>query len=161
MWPQQTWGQSCLEVNDLWFKFLEKRSLYPHTLMYFCGTWTQWFLGRVTHVTSTDMGHGVKGHLGVNDLWFKFLQKGSLYPHTLMYYNGSWTNITMIAKVCDREGRGDSWFENRLVFSFLFEKVLDDLKNVAAIGLKSQTNNYEPSYQTTRPARDELPETWF
>ena len=30
-------------------------------------------------------GSGVKGHLGVNDLWFKFLQKQSLYPHTLMY----------------------------------------------------------------------------
>ena len=29
--------------------------------------------------------YGVKGHLGVNDLWFKFLQKRSLYPHTLMY----------------------------------------------------------------------------
>ena len=28
-------------------------------------------------------------------------------------------NITMIAKVCDRESRRGSWFENRLVFSFL------------------------------------------
>ena len=26
------------------------------------------------------------------------------------------SNITMIAKVCDRESRRDSWFENRLVF---------------------------------------------
>ena len=32
-----------------------------------------------------------------------------------MYYHGSWTNITMIVKVCDRESRRDSWFENRLV----------------------------------------------
>ena len=30
-------------------------------------------LGRVTHVTSTDVGS--KGHLGVNDLWLKFLKK--------------------------------------------------------------------------------------
>ena len=34
---------------------------------------------------------GVKGHLGVTDLWFKFLQKRSLYPHTLMYFHGTWT----------------------------------------------------------------------
>ena len=56
--------------------------------------------------------HGVKGHLGVNDLWFKFLEKMSVYPHTLMYFK---SNITMISKVCDRESRRDSWFENRLV----------------------------------------------
>ena len=35
--------------------FWKKGSLYPHTLMYFHGTWTQQPLGRVTHVTSTDM----------------------------------------------------------------------------------------------------------
>ena len=35
---------------------LKNWSLYPHTLMYCHGTWTQWSLGRVTHVTSTDMG---------------------------------------------------------------------------------------------------------
>ena len=28
------------------------------------------------------------------------------------------SNITMIAKVCDRESRRDTWFENRLVFFF-------------------------------------------
>ena len=25
MWPQQTWGQRSYRVNDLWFKFLEKK----------------------------------------------------------------------------------------------------------------------------------------
>ena len=30
------------------------------------------------------------------------------------------SNITMIAKVCDRESRRDSWFENHLVFAFHF-----------------------------------------
>ena len=39
-----------------------------------------------------------------------------MYQHTLMYYHGSLTNITMIAKVCVRESRPDSWFENRLVY---------------------------------------------
>ena len=40
-------------------------------------------------------------------------KKGSVYPHTLICIFKS--NITMIAKVCDREIRRDSWFENRLV----------------------------------------------
>ena len=54
-------GVKChLGVNDLRVKFfLQKGSLYPHTLMYFHGTWTQWSLGRVTHVTSTDVGSKV------------------------------------------------------------------------------------------------------
>ena len=30
------------------------------------------------------------------------------------------SNITMIAKVCDRESRRDTWFENRLVFTRIF-----------------------------------------
>ena len=38
---------------------LQNWSLYPHTLMYSHGTWTQWSLGRVTHVTSTDVGSKV------------------------------------------------------------------------------------------------------
>ena len=32
--PQQMWGQRSSGVNDLWFKFLQKISLYPHTFMY-------------------------------------------------------------------------------------------------------------------------------
>ena len=48
------------------------------------------------------------------------------------------------------------WF-----FFLLFEKVLNDLKIEAAIGLEPQTNSHELSYQTTRPARDELPEIRF
>ena len=34
---------------------LQNWSLYPHTLMYSHRTWTQWSLGRVTHVTLTDV----------------------------------------------------------------------------------------------------------
>ena len=41
-----------LQIANYW-------SLYPHTLMNSHGTWTQWSLGRVTHVTSTDMGSKV------------------------------------------------------------------------------------------------------
>ena len=61
MWPQQIWGQRS--SRGQWplvqVFFCKKRSLYPHTLMYFHGTWTQWSLGRVTHVTSTDVGSKV------------------------------------------------------------------------------------------------------
>ena len=41
-----------------------------------------------------------------------------------------------------------------LIFSYC-------LKNGAAMGLEPQTNSHEPSYQTTRPVRDELPETQY
>ena len=40
--------------------------------MYCHGTWTQWSLG--SHTCDLNR-HGVKGHLGVSDLWFKFLAK--------------------------------------------------------------------------------------
>ena len=93
MWPQQMWGQRSSRGQwPLVQVFLQKRSLYPHTLMYFHGTWTKWSLGRVTQ----DLNRcGVKGHLGVTDLWFKFLQKGSLYPHTLTYFHGTWTQWSL------------------------------------------------------------------
>ena len=55
-----------------------------------------------------------------------FWKKGSVYPHTLMY-------ITMIAKVCDRESRQDSWFENRLVcFVYFVASELSKDKQAAA-----------------------------
>ena len=55
MWSQRVKGH--LRVNDLFSSFFcKKRSVYPHTLMYFHGTWTQWSLGSVTHKTSTDVG---------------------------------------------------------------------------------------------------------
>ena len=47
------WGQRSSRGQwPLIQVFCKKRSLYPHTLMYFHGTWTQWSLGRVTHKTS-------------------------------------------------------------------------------------------------------------
>ena len=71
-----------LGVNELWFKFLKKGSLYPHTVMYFHWIWTQWSLGRVTHVTSTDLGQRSSW---VNDLWFKFLKKKGHHIHMLRH----------------------------------------------------------------------------
>ena len=38
---------------------LQTWSLYPHTSMYFHETWTQWPLGTVTHMASTDVGSEV------------------------------------------------------------------------------------------------------
>ena len=63
-------------------------------------------------MTSTDLESKVI--LGSLTFWLSF-EKLSLYPHSFMYYHGSWTNITMIVKVCDRKSRRDSWFENCLV----------------------------------------------
>ena len=67
---------------------LQNWSLYPHTLMYFHGTWTQWFLGRVTHVTSKTWGQRSsrgqwplvqvlqeKGHC-IHILWCIFMRLG-------------------------------------------------------------------------------------
>ena len=65
---------------------LQNWSLYPHTLMYSHGTWTQGSLGHTCDLNRL----GDKGHLGVHDLWFKFLKKRSLYPHTLTYFHGTW-----------------------------------------------------------------------
>ena len=51
--------------------------------------------------------------LGHNDLLGRF-------AHITLYKYGVKSNITMIAQVCDRESRRDSWFENHLFFFFLF-----------------------------------------
>ena len=132
--------------------FWKKGSLYQHTLMYYHGTWTQWSLSRVTHVTSTELGSKViKGSTTFGSVFW-----GKGHCITLMYFHGTWTHwslgnvthvtstdldskviqgsmnfgsmfwyevksdITMITKVCERESRWDSWFENRLVFLVQF-----------------------------------------
>ena len=59
VWPQQMWGQRSSRGQWPLVQVLAKSSLYPHTLMYFHGTWTQWFLGRVTLVTAIDVGSKV------------------------------------------------------------------------------------------------------
>ena len=93
MWPQQMWDQRSSRGQwPLVQVFLQKRSLYPHTLMYFHGTWTQWSLGRVTHKTSTDVGSKVtygsmtfvssfckKGHC-IHLLWCIFMGLGHNDP---------------------------------------------------------------------------------
>ena len=94
MWPQQTWGQrSSRGQLPLVKGFEQKRSLYPHTLMYFHGTWTKWSFGSVTHVTATDLGSKVIW--GQWPLVEGFEQKRSLYPHTLMYFHGTWTQWSL------------------------------------------------------------------
>ena len=90
------WVKGHLGVNDLWFKVLKK----GHCIDVF-----SWDLDTVILGWShtCDLNRlGVKGHLGVNDLLFKF-------------WYGIKSDITMFAKVCDRESRQDLWFENCLV----------------------------------------------
>ena len=69
-----------------------------------------------------------KGHSGLLTFWLKFLKMvsnvfswdldtmilGYIGTYHLNRY-GVKSNITMIAKECDRESRRNSWFENRLV----------------------------------------------
>ena len=79
-------------VCSLLCGILQNWSLYPHTLMYSHGTWTQWSLGRVTHVTSTIVGSKVilgsmtfglsfwkKGHC-IHILWCIFMGLGCNDP---------------------------------------------------------------------------------
>ena len=51
------------------------------------------------------------------------------------------SNITMIAKVCDRESRRDSWFENRLVFYNLHK----DSNSKPNLKEKASKNNFSTS----------------
>ena len=116
MWPQQTWGQRSSRGQWPLFQVFEKGSLYPHTLMYFRGTWTQWSLGRITR----DLTRlGVKGHRGSMTFGSSFWKKGQCIHILCCIFNN---NITMIAKVCDPESRRDSCFENRLVYIYFSER---------------------------------------
>ena len=47
--PQQMWGQRSSRGQWPLVQVFLQKSLYPHNLMYFHGTWTQWSLGRVTY----------------------------------------------------------------------------------------------------------------
>ena len=63
-------------------------------------------LGRVTHITSTDW-LGVKGHLGVNDLWFKFLEKKVSVPTYFDVFSNlmlQWLQKYVIAKAGETRG---------------------------------------------------------
>ena len=92
----------------------------------------------------------VQCHLRFNDLWVKFLKRVTISTYFDVFSwdldtihnnplvespmwpqqtwgqrlsRGQWvkSNITMIAKVCDRKSRWDSWFENRLVNIFCWK----------------------------------------
>ena len=115
MWPQQTWVKGHLGVNDLWFNFFEKKGHCIHIL------WCL-FMG-LSHndpwVESHDLNRlGVKGHLEVNDLKFMGLGHNDPWVDCTYHLNryGIKSNITMIAKVSDRESRRNSLFENHLGF---------------------------------------------
>ena len=81
--------------------------------MYCHGTWTQWSLGRVTcsHMWPQQTW-GQRSSRGQWPLVQVFGKKGQCI-HILWCIFKS--NISMIAKVCDRESRRDSWFGNRLI----------------------------------------------
>ena len=149
--------------------------------MYCHGTWTQWSLGRVTHVTSTNIfflnfiqlandikmktkhKHEVCWAAGEHKKHKRALSpEGAVLPtpqnstkndnkRGQRSSRGQWplvqvfgkkgrcihilwcifkSNITMIAKVCDRESRRDTWFENRLV---CVQSVRKNIRKAAAM----------------------------
>ena len=96
--------------------------------MYYHGSWTQWSLGRVTHGDINICG--VKGHLRIIYGYWPFglsfwkmvsnvfsWDLGRLAQITLTGMGSNLIIITMIAEVCHRKIRWDSWFENHLVLS--------------------------------------------
>ena len=101
MWPQQMWGQRS------------SRGQWPLV---------QVFAKRVTVSTYFDvrfmgLGHNdpwVESHMWHQQMWGQRSSRGQ-WPFSHLNRYGVISNITMIAQVCDRESRRDSWFENRLV----------------------------------------------
>ena len=59
MWPQQMWGQRSSRGQWPLVQVWAKRFTVSTYFDVFSWTWTQWSLGRVTHVTSTDVGSKV------------------------------------------------------------------------------------------------------
>ena len=80
--------------------------------MYFYRTCTEWFLGRVTHVTSIDE---VRGYLGVNDLTFglSFWNKKvtiSTYFDIFSWHNYPWVESHMWPQqTCDQRSSWGHW----------------------------------------------------
>ena len=68
--------------------------------MYSHWTWSQWSLGRVTHMTSTDLESKVT--LGQWPLVQIFEKRVTVSTYFYVFSN---LIFTMIAKVCDRESR--------------------------------------------------------
>ena len=90
--------------------FWNKRSLYPHTLTCFHGTWTQWSLGRVTHVTSIEVGSKVI--LGSLTFWLSFwkIVTVSTYFDVGVGLILQWLPKYVIAKAGDTRGSKTALF---------------------------------------------------
>ena len=91
MWPQQTWDQRSSRGQWPLVQVFEKRSLYPHTFMYFHEAWLQLSLGRVTHVTSKDLGQRSSwGQWSLVQVFYKTVTVSSYFDVF------SWDLVTMI-----------------------------------------------------------------
>ena len=100
----------CMYVCGNLQIFLQNWSLYPHTLMYSHGTWTQWSVGRVPHKTSTDVGLKViygsmtfgssfckNGHC-IHILWCMFRRDLWFQNHLVIHKFHIFSPIQVIAK---------------------------------------------------------------
>ena len=94
---------------------LQNWSLYPHTLMYCHGTWTQWSLGRVTHVTSTDMGQrSSRGQWPLVQVFGKKRVSVSTYCDVFSNLILQWLQKYVIAKAGETRGSRIALFWKQL-----------------------------------------------
>ena len=91
-----------LGVNDLWFKFLKNGSLYPHTLIYFHGTYDPWVESHMW----PQQSWGQTSSRGQWPLIHSFFFLKLLYPHTLTYFHGTYTMILGWSHTCDPNKSG-------------------------------------------------------
>ena len=102
--------------------FWKKRSLYPHTFMYFMG------LGRNDPWVESHMWPqqtwGQRSSRGQWPLVQVFEQKGFLYPHTLTYFHGTWIkwSLCRVTHVNSTEV-GSKVTLGSLTFWLIFEKL--------------------------------------
>ena len=123
-----------LGVNDLWFKFLEKRVSVSTYFDVFSNLILQWLQKYVIAKAGETCGSRTalswyndpwgESHMWPQQTWGQRSSRGQWPLVQVFGKKGQcihilWcifkSNITMIAKVCDRESRRDLWFENRLV----------------------------------------------
>ena len=123
MWPQQMWDQRSSRGQWLLVEVFEKKVTVSTYFDVF--SWdprTQRSLGRVAHVTSTDLGQrSSRSQLPLVQVF----KKGSLYPHTLIYFHGTWIQWSLgrVTHVTSTEV-GSKVIMGLLTFSLIFWKIV-------------------------------------
>ena len=118
MWPQQMWGQRSSRGQwPLVQVFLQKRSLYPHTLMYFHGTWTQCEnTSKYVDTVNLFAKTWTKGHWPLDDLWPHICwghrchsTQGSLCPSPMKIHQSMWIQWPFLQKNLNQRSLTPRW----------------------------------------------------